>query len=295
MRVNGPIKSEIRNQQLEIPKSQINNKGFHMTPGELFQAGKLSEAVTAALDVVKKKPNDTDARGQLVELLFFVGDMERADKQLDTIGQQDHNAQVGVSLLRQMVRAETARQQFFRDGRLPEFLFEPTGTMKMHLEASIALREGNVADAAAKLTEAENQRVRVRGTCNGQSFDDFRDLDDLCAPFWEVLTSTGKYYWIPFERVEFAEFRAPERPKDLLWRRCNMKVIEGPEGEVFVPATYAGTHQNTDDQLRLGRGTDWIAAENAPVRGIGQRMFLVGNEDMSVMQLNEVMFEPAGT
>ena len=56
-----------------------------MTPGELFQAGKLNDAITAALDTVKKKPTDTDARGQLVELLFFSGDLERADKQLETI------------------------------------------------------------------------------------------------------------------------------------------------------------------------------------------------------------------
>jgi type VI secretion system protein ImpE len=266
-----------------------------MGPGELFQAGKLGDAVTAALDVVKKKPTDTDARGQLVELLFFVGDLERADKQLKTIGQQDPNSQVGVSLLRQMVRAETARQQFYRDGRLPEFLFEPTGPLKLHLEASIAIREGNMADAVAKLAAAEEQRQPIRGTCNGQQFSDFRDLDDLCSPFWEVLTSTGKYYWVPFERVEFAEFRAPERPKDLLWRRCNMKVIDGPEGEVFIPATYAGTHQNTDDQLRLARGTDWLAPEGAPVRGVGQRMFLVGENDMSIMEFQELEFQQAGS
>ena len=135
------------------------------------------------------------------------------------------------------------------------------------------------------------KRVPVRGICNEQPFDDLRDMDDFCAPFWEVLTSTGKYYWIPLERVEFAEFRAPERPKDLLWRRCNMKVLDGPEGEVFIPALYAGTHQSADDQLRLGRGTDWVVVDNAPVRGIGQRMFLVGNQDLSIMQLEELTFE----
>jgi type VI secretion system protein ImpE len=262
-----------------------------MTPGELFQAGKLNDAIAAALEIVKQKPTDTDARGQLVELLFFTGDLERADKQLETLGQQDPKAQVGVSLLRQLVRAETARQQFYREGRVPEFLFEPTTALKLHLEASIAIREGKPAVALEKLAEAESSRAAMRGTCNGQPFDEFRDLDDFCAPFWEVLTSTGKYYWIPLERVEFAEFRAPERPKDLLWRRCNLKVLDGPEGEVYIPALYAGTHQVEDDGLRLGRGTDWISQENAPVRGIGQRMFLVGDQDRSVMELDELRFE----
>jgi type VI secretion system protein ImpE len=259
-----------------------------MTPGELFQAGKLTESIQAALDAVKKHPTDTDRRGHLIELLCFAGDMERADKQLETIGQQDPQAQMGVSMLRQLVRAENSRQQFYQEGRLPEFLGEPSEVLKLHLEASISVREGNPAAATTKLAEAEAKRVHVRGKCNGEAFDDLRDLDDLCASFFEVLTSTGKYYWVPMERVEFMEFRAPERPKDLLWRRCNMKVHDGPEGEVFIPSLYPGTHRSTDDQLRIGRGTQWIDESSAPVRGVGQRVYLVGNADIPIMQLKEI-------
>lgn len=264
-----------------------------MSPGELYQAGKIHEAVAAALEIVKKKPTDTTARGQLVELLFFTGDLERADRQLDTIGQQDPNAQVGVSLLRQLVRAETARQQFFREGRLPEFLFEPSAALRLHLEASIAVREGRLADAAQKLTEAAAQTPVVRGTCDGQPFEGFRDLDDLCAPFFEVLTSNGKYYWVPFERVEFAEFRAPERPKDLVWRRCNLKVTDGPEGEVYLPALYPQPPANADAQLLLGRGTEWIENGDGPVRGVGQRIYLAGEQDLPILQIQELTFTPA--
>jgi type VI secretion system protein ImpE len=261
-----------------------------MTPGELFQAGKLAEATQAALEAVKKHPTDTDRRGQLIELLCFSGDLERADKQLETIGQQDPGAQVGVSMLRQIVRAENARQQFYSDGRLPEFLGEPSEALKLRLAASIAMREGKAVEAADKLAQAEELDKPIRGTCNGEPFDHFRDLDDFCSGFFEVLTSTGKYYWVPIERVELVEFRAPERPKDLLWRRCNMKVNEGPEGEVFIPSIYAGTQRDGDEQLRLGRGTQWVEETDSLVRGQGQRMFLVGNADLSIMQLQELVF-----
>ena len=50
-----------------------------------------------------------------------------------------------------------------------------------------------------------------------------------------MLTSTGKYYWIPMERVEMIEFHDPARPRDLLWRRAHMVVRGGPDGEVFLP------------------------------------------------------------
>jgi type VI secretion system protein ImpE len=261
-----------------------------MTSHELYQAGKLTEAVAAALKDVKAKPADTASRGLLCELLLFVGDLERADKQLETIGQQDAQSIPGISMLRQLVRAETARQQFFREGRLPEFLSEVSPHLRLHLDASIALREGNGAEAAALLAQAEEQRPHCRGTCDGQAFDDWRDVDDLTAPFFEVLTSTGKYYWVPVERVSSLEFRPAKRPQDLLWRRAQMVVREGPDGEVFLPALYAGTQASDDDQLRLGRGTTWQGGDGSPARGTGQRIFLVGDQDRPIMQLGMVEF-----
>jgi type VI secretion system protein ImpE len=261
-----------------------------MTAGELFQAGKLDEAITAALEAVRKSPTDTDRRGQLCELLCFAGHFERADKQMDTAGQQDPQAQVGVSMFRQILRGEIARQQLLSEGRVPEFLSDPSEVLKLHLQASIAVREGNLSEAANLLAQAEQQRVKVAGKCDGQAFDDFRDLDDTTASFFEVFTTTGKYYWIPIERVRFVEFRKPERPKDLLWRRANMVVSNGPEGEVYIPALYAGSHTSEDNQLRLGRGTEWLEETDSPVRGIGQRMFLIGDEARPIMQIGTLEF-----
>jgi type VI secretion system protein ImpE len=49
------------------------------------------------------------------------------------------------------------------------------------------------------------------------------------------------------------------------------------------------THAQDDDQLRLARGTQWIEQEGAPVRGIGQREFLVGDQAVSVLELKEIV------
>jgi len=260
-----------------------------------FQAGKLEDAVQAAIDAVKKKPSETGLRALLAELLCFAGDLERADKHLDAVQTQDPETAVSLSLIRQLVRGETSRREFFRDGRVPEFLELPTEVARMHLQASIELREGNVAEAARLLTEAEEKRVRVHGECDGKAFDDFRDLDDVTSAFFETVTSTGKYYWIPIESVELIEFRPPEYPRDLYWRRCRMVVRGGPDGEVFLPAIYAGTEAETDNALKLGRATDWRGNEGQPVRGIGQRTFLVGDEDRPIMELQEITFAAPGS
>jgi type VI secretion system protein ImpE len=261
-----------------------------MTAKQLFDAGKLADAVTAAGDEVRKRPLDESCRWFLCELLCFAGELDRADKQLDLISTQDPKAATGAALFRQLVRAELARQEFFREGRVPEFLGVPGPVLQAHLAASIELRLGNAAGARPILAKAREETPPVSGTCDGGAFDDFRDLDDLCGPFLEVLTSTGKYYWVALATIDNLEFRPPKRPRDLLWRQAEMSVHGGPYGEVYIPCLYAGTAASSDDQLRLGRATDWSPEEAGPVRGTGQRMLLVGEQDRSIMEITKVEF-----
>jgi type VI secretion system protein ImpE len=261
---------------------------------ELFEAGRLDDAIKALNDVVKTNPRAVDPRGFLAELLCFAGNLERADLQLDIIAEQDPKLAMGVALFRQLIRGEQARRQFFAEGRAPELLDAPPEHLKLHIEASILLRDGKPAEAAEILARAEEARPHVRGKLDGQAFEDMRDLDDLTASFFEVVTSNGKYYLIPIERVASVEFRSPQRPRDLIWRPAQMSVVDGPEGEVFLPAIYVSPAEAARDaSALLGRSTDWVGGENAPVRGIGQRIFLVGEESVPMMQLGTIEFQVA--
>jgi type VI secretion system protein ImpE len=259
-----------------------------MNAKELYETGQLAAAVAAAGDEVKHHPADAGKRMLLCELLCFAGEIDRADRQLDVLVQQEPKAILEVAALRQVLRGEQARRQFYAEGRLPEFLEPPSERLKRHLEASVRLRDGQPGEAAQLLQQAEAERPPVAGTCGGQPFADLRDMDDLCASFFEVLTTTGKYYWIPMERVEQMEFHPPKRPRDLLWRSVHMVVRGGPDGVVFLPALYAGSHTEGDDRFRLGRMTDWRGGVESPVRGVGQRMLVVGEECLSIMELKEI-------
>ncbi len=260
-----------------------------MTAADLFRAGKLTDAIAAAQMVVRKAPTDLNARILLAELLVLSGNLERADVLLDAASTIDPTVTMVVSEFRQLIRADTARRQLFRDGRVPEFLGEPTETQRAQLAALVAFRAGDAAEAARLAEQAESTRPRVAGLHNDQAFDDLRDADDLLAGTVEVLTTTGKYFWIPIERIISAEFHAPKRTRDLIWRRVSMMVAEGPEGEVYMPAMYAADDGATELQ-RLGRETDWLATDGGPVRGIGQRVFLIGDEDVAVMDVGTIRF-----
>jgi type VI secretion system protein ImpE len=266
--------------------------GTEQTASALFRAGKLDDAVAAAQAALRKAPTDLNARVLLGELLAFTGNLERADVVLDAASAIDPSTAMVVAEFRQLIRADMARRQLFRDGRVPEFLADPTEAQRLQLAALVALREGNVAEAARQAEAAEAARPHPSGKHGDAAFDDLRDADDLLAGSFEVLTTTGKYYWIPIERVQTVEFHAPKRPRDLLWRRASMSVSEGPDGEVYLPAIYVADDPMTD-ALRLGRETDWRQSDNGPVRGVGQRLFIVGEDAVPMMDLGNFRFDIA--
>ncbi len=261
------------------------------TAKDHFESGDLQDAIKAMNAEVKSKPGDFDKRGFLAELLCFDGNLERADRMLDLMIEQAPASVIGIALFRQLVRAEMARQEFFKDGRVPEFLDDPPPYLQLHLRASITLRDGSPTEAAALLAEAEEQRPRLAGVCDGKPFEDMRDLDDMTASIFEVLTSNGKYYWIPMARVTSVTLHPPERPRDLIWRRASMDVAQGPHGDVYLPVIYPSRGQEVDDRTRLGRVTDFAGGKNGgPVAGVGQRTWLIGDDAMPILQIGSLEF-----
>lgn len=262
------------------------------TAGELYKAGRLADAIAAAAQAVKAAPSDFGKRWLLSELLIVGGEFDRADSQLDTIMSLDAAAAPTVLPVRHLLRADTSRRDFFSGAGVPEFLDGgPTAAMRLLIESLVELRAGDAARAGELAAEAERVRPAVRGTAGTEPFADFRDLDDLLAGVFEVLTRTGKYYWIPTERVELLEFKAPERSLDLCWRPARMVVRDAFDAEVHIPAVY-GTTTGADDASRLGRRTDWVGGEPAPIRGVGQRVYLLdGEREAGIMELARVTFE----
>ena len=56
-----------------------------MNAEQLFAAGDLTAAAKAAVDDVKRQPAELGPRYRLAEFLCLTGDLERADKQLETL------------------------------------------------------------------------------------------------------------------------------------------------------------------------------------------------------------------
>ena len=265
--------------------------------GRLFREGNVTDALAAATAAVRKAPTDIGARVLMAELLAFSGNIERADVVLDAAAELDPSTAVVVAEFRQLLRGEMARRQLFTDGRVPEFLGEPSAAQQSALAAIVALRNGDTAEAGKLAGQAEEQRVHPAGTFRSAAFDDMRDADDLLATCFEVITTTGKYFWIRPEHVVLLEFHPMKRPRDLFWRRATMQVAHGPDGDVYLPALYppiANAASDTTDALRLGRATDWqTIGDGGPTRGIGATTILIGEEALTWLEMDRIDFQVA--
>lgn len=263
-----------------------------MNAREFYQAGQLDNAIKAIVEEVKSNPTDTNRRGFLSELLLIARAWDRADKQLDMIGHQNPDAMMGIMMWRQIIRAGQSREQFLTKGRVPEVLEVPDELVQNYLKAAVLLNDGQSKEAAIVLEEAEKSRTPLSGVLDGVPFSDFRDLDDRMPGVLEVFTCNGKYYWIPFSRVISLDFFKPESALDLVYRRAHLEINgDGPDGEVYIPATYMPVPDEDREATLLGRTTGWLGEEGEPVMGVGQKMYYVGEQAKTIMEMQRLKFD----
>ena len=264
-----------------------------MNAADLFRAGQLQQAIESLNDQVRAKPTDLECRTLLFELLCFAGNLDRAEKQLDFIGQQDVQHDWAVQVYKNILAAERARRRLFAEGLEPGFLLDPPDYVRRHLAAIGQLRAGQPAEASAVLEQAEEQYRPLSGTVNGQAFDELRDCDDLLAPVLELIILRD-YIWLPLEHVRELEIAAPERPRDLLWSPVRVALSDNTQRRGYMPALYCGSHESPDERIKLGRMTDWKAAPEGPMQGLGQRIWLAGETDWPMLEVRQIGLNASG-
>ena len=117
---------------------------------------------------------------------------------------------------------------------------------------------------------------------NGKPFTEFRDIDDRLGAVLEVFFRET-YVWLPIEQVRKMTIPPPRQLRDLLWIPATIETGEGASGQVYLPALYVDSHHENNDQLRLGRMTDWRGLGDGLVGGVGQKMFLVDDRELSTL------------
>lgn len=260
---------------------------------DLLAAGRLLEATKKLIGEVKENPGDASRRTFLFELSCFAGDWERAERQLDVIGHQSVQAELGVSIYRANLKAEKERARVFSEGIEPHFLSEPPAYVDLYLTAINCLRQGQAAQAHIALEQAEEDRPAITGKRDGIPFQDFRDYDDFVGGVLELIVK-DEYVWLPFEQIKRLEIVPPKQLRDFMWASVRIEALDGTVGEVYVPSLYAGTSTHPDDQVRLGRITEWMKIGDDLLRSYGLRLFAVDGDEKSLFEVGVLEFNPQG-
>jgi type VI secretion system protein ImpE len=233
-----------------------------MSPRELFQAGKLNEAIEALGAEVRDNPTDARRRTFLFELLCFKGDYARAEKHLNVLADASPDSRVGAVLYFSALHAERLRQDLFERKEYP-------------------------------VTPVSG--VPRGGTLNGQAFEVLEDADPRVGARLELFAA-GAYLWIPLEHIESIEMEAPKKLRDLLWApalvRTGPAFKEKELGEVLLPVLAPFSWKHPDDNVKLGRATEWAEMDGMSVPA-GQRLFSMDGEDVPLLDIRKIEFTPA--
>jgi type VI secretion system protein ImpE len=262
-----------------------------MDPRELIKTGKLGEARKQLTEELKGSPGDLGRRTLLFQVLSFCGEWDKAERHLETISTQDPTRETGVSVYRDMIRAEKERLDVRRRNRQASFLPEPPPYRKFHDEAWQKLAAGEIAQATELFEEVEAQRPMVSGTVNGQEFTGVSDTDSLLFPFLEAFVHE-RYVLVPFESIRELVISPPTTLFDLLWVPALVTTWEGLTMNCHLPVLYPESFLHEDDRVKLGRVTDWASLGGGPLaKGMGQHVFRVGNEDIALLEIREALFK----
>jgi type VI secretion system protein ImpE len=263
-----------------------------MDAKELLDAGRLTAAIEQLNQDVRAHPADPRLRTFLFEMLCFAGDYQRAERQLDALTGFNSQIESGTLVYRDALAAERSRMAVNNENQLPTFLLEPPKFASSYLAAVHQLREGNIAEARTLLLKGIDDHPPTPGKIDGQAFAEFGDADPFLAPFLEIIVNR-RYVWVPFVHIKRFAIVPPRRLRDLLWAEATLETIGGPSGSVLLPVLYSGSFRHPDEQVRLGRVTEWQDVGEKLVRGCGQRIFIVDDSEKPMLQCRQVEFDPA--
>src|SRR5262249_25075977 len=98
-----------------------------------------------------------------------------------------------------------------------------------------------------------------------------------------------------FEHITAIEMEPPRRLRDTLWAPALVRTgpaFKGTElGEVLIPVIYPFSWKNQDENVWLGRATEWVGDDKGQEFPAGQKLFLVDGEEIPLLELRSLEFD----
>lgn len=250
-----------------------------------IQNSQIEAALAKIKSALREKPTEIRYKTCFFELLCFQGDYERAKLQLKSIEKIDPSFNPGVIAYEELLALEFERRKVFSGESRPKLL---QSSPPLFLSKTLESLQSKQYD---QLVECEKLRPAVSVVINGVAYDDFRDSDDVLAGVLEVFINHG-YFWIPLDTIKSITITPPTTLHHLLWAEVVIQT-DLVKVQAYVPALYSGSEKHSPP-LKFGNATDWFQLKPGsefPVRGIGRRLYFLGDEDRSIFELDTICFQ----
>ena len=265
-----------------------------MDSKELIMAGNLSEARRQLIEDVKSSPSDMGKRTLLFQVHTLLGEWDKAERQLDVIATQDSSRETGVQVYKNLIQAERERMEVLKTNRRPSFLPETPPYLELYSVACEKLNSKKTDEAIEIFDKINSQLPVLSGTINGKYFSGFNDIDISLTFFLEAIVHE-RYIRIPFESLREVSITPPKSLFDLIWIPAHITTWNELTISCYLPVLYPGSFLHEDDRVKLGRMTDWVPAGGPFSKGMGQHVFLIGEEEVGILDIREVVFNKPDT
>ncbi len=259
---------------------------------DALNAGQLALAIGEVQSGLRDAPGSVDLRWLYCQLLCLKQDWAKARSALEQVrtlaGAQPVLQQ--VFLLSRLIDGEQKRNQVWEAGRTPEFMDEIGNPERLSLQAWTHWRAGE-ADRYRSLIEERAAALEPTPVVwHGNNFSSISDLDEPTAPFLEVISTNGDYFWLPWRQLVNLAAEPPRRPLDFIWTPVRIKLVSGGELFMYANVLYPSRGES-EERFLLGLDTEWGGEESVGQLGRGKKIFLLGDEqELTVHEFESLEF-----
>ncbi len=260
--------------------------------------GKLEETLLQLQATVRSDPSNVKHRVFLFQLLAVMGQWDRALTQLNVAGELDSSTLAMVQTYREALLCEGLRADVFAGKRSPVVFGKPEQWIALLLESLRLMADGKYAksqdirDQAFELAPATSGTIGDPAGPDSEAFEWIADADARMGPVLEAIIN-GRYYWVPFHRIQSINIEVPEDVRDMVWMPAYFTWANGGETVGLIPTRYPGSEASEDKLVRLAQKTTWQELDNGVYQGMGQRMFATDAAEYPLMDLRLITLNSA--
>ncbi len=222
--------------------------------------GKLDETLLQLQATVRSDPSNVKHRVFLFQLLAVMGQWDRALTQLNVAGELDASTLAMVQTYREALLCEGLRADVFAGKRSPVVFGKPEQWIALLLESLSLMADGqyaksqDVRNQAFELAPATSGIIGDPASPDSETFEWIADADARMGPVLEAIIN-GRYYWVPFHRIQAINIEVPEDVRDMVWMPAYFTWANGGETVGLIPTRYPGSEASEDKPIRLAQKT----------------------------------------